>query len=86
MNWIKVEDELAKIDILKSRIELPMHVILNDGTMTIADYTKSLIIDGQEWVGVSYKPIWICRKRGCDNSGEQINVAMYQPLPEPPNK
>jgi hypothetical protein len=80
--WIKATEELPIIEENKSRVELPIYVILDNGVMTIADFTKSKFIESTEWVG-DYNPIWICRQRGIDISGMEVNVKYWQRQPKP---
>jgi len=80
--WIKATEELPIIKEMNSRAELPLYVMLDNGVMTIADFTKSKFKNGNEWVG-DYVPIWICRERGIDISGMEVNVKYWQRLPKP---
>ena len=83
IGWIKATEELPIIEEMKSRVELPIYVILDNGVMTIADFTKSKFKNDTEWVGCDYKPIWICRQRGIDISGMEVNVKYWQRIPKP---
>ena len=82
IGWIKATEELPIIKETKSRVELPIYVMLDNGVMTIADFTKSKFKNGDEWVG-DYEPIWICRQRGIDISGMEVNVKYWQRQPKP---
>lgn len=84
MEWINVGKQLPKIKEMHSRHRLPLYVILDNGVMTIADFTKSKFKNGEEWVGRDYEPIWICRERGIDISGMEVNVISWQPSPKAP--
>lgn len=84
MEWINVNKQLPKIGKMYSRHKLPLYVILDNGVMTIADFTKSKFKNDNEWVGCDYEPIWICRERGIDISGMKVNVISWQPLPKAP--
>ena len=84
MEWINVNKQLPKIGEMYSRHKLPLYVILDNGVMTIADFTKSKFKNDTEWVGCDYEPIWICRERGIDISGMAVNVVSWQPLPQAP--
>ena len=83
IGWIKATEELPIIEEMKIRVELPIYVILDNGVMTIADFTKSKFKNDTEWFGCDYKPIWICRQRGIDISGMEVNVKYWQRLPKP---
>ena len=82
VGWIKATEELPIIKRANSRVELPIYVMLDNGEMTIADFTKSKFKEGDEWVG-NYKPIWICRQRGIDINGTEVDVKYWQRLPKP---
>ncbi|MFT5450554.1 MAG: hypothetical protein ACI9N9_000031 [Enterobacterales bacterium] len=82
IGWIKATEELPVIKEMNSRVELPIYVMLDNGVMTIADFTKSKFKNGDEWVG-DYEPIWICRQRGIDISGMEVNVKYWQRQPKP---
>lgn len=82
IGWIKATEELPIIKEMNSRVELPIYVMLDNGVMTIADFTKSKFKNGDEWVG-DCEPIWICRQRGIDISGMEVNVKYWQRQPNP---
>jgi len=82
IGWIKATEELPIIKEMNSRVGLPIYVMLDNGVMTIADFTKSKFKNGDEWVG-DYEPIWICRQRGIDISGMEVNVKYWQRQPKP---
>lgn len=84
MEWINVGDRLPIIELENSRVQLPLYVELEDGRITIADYTKSKFTYNIEWVSLDFEPIWICRERGEDISGSQLHPVKWMPLPEPP--
>lgn len=83
-DWIDATKELPKIEKDHSRTQLPLYVVLDSGVMTIADFTKSKFKNNAEWVSLKYEPIWICRERGVDISGTEINVKYWQRQPELP--